>query len=187
MKQDKYKHLDLSEQYLLSCTSDSSCDGGYLESVFETATNGIPRESDYPYDPYGIVSPFICWTMDKVQPGYIVQASYGLTDAELETLLQTGPVAISVSSVNWLNYGSGVFKCRLGDRIDHAVLLVGYTPTYWIIKNSWGTDWGQRGFIYITKSRYNNANCGIGTSALYLAESFYHLYFVLFILLAVIF
>lgn len=43
---------------------------------------------------------------------------------------------------------------------NHAVLLIGYTETEWIIKNQWGTDWGVDGYIYV--SRDKKANCGIG-------------------------
>lgn len=41
--------------------------------------------------------------------------------------------------------------------MNHAVVIIGYTPTHWIIKNSWGTGWGQNGFAYVNKS----SNCGI--------------------------
>lgn len=44
--------------------------------------------------------------------------------------------------------------------INHAVLLVGYTDSYWIIKNSWGSKFGINGFIYVSRDpRYN---CGVG-------------------------
>lgn len=56
-----------------------------------------------------------------------------------------------------------MFQCRPFDKVNHAVLLVGYTPDYWIIKNQWGTKWGEKGFIRVTKNR--NYNCKIGTSA----------------------
>ena len=42
-----------------------------------------------------------------------------------------------------MSYKGGVFSCRPTDIIDHAVLLVGYTPDYWIVKNQWGSDWGE--------------------------------------------
>jgi hypothetical protein len=46
--------------------------------------------------------------------------------------------------------------------VDHAVLLVGYTSEYWIVKNQWGRGWGLNGFIHITRNR--TANCNIGKS-----------------------
>jgi C1A family cysteine protease len=57
-------------------------------------------------------------------------------------------------------------KCTLprtgsfGTVINHAVLLIGYTETEWIIKNSWGTAWGMKGIIYISRNPANN--CGVG-------------------------
>jgi len=54
---------------------------------------------------------------------------YSLSDSQLIDLLQTGPIAISISSVGWENYGSGVFRCSSTSQVDHAVLLVGYTAS----------------------------------------------------------
>lgn len=54
---------------------------------------------------------------------------------------------------------SGMITCAPTSTINHAVLLVGYTPTHWIIKNSWGTNWGNNGYGYISKT----GDCGIRT------------------------
>lgn len=51
-------------------------------------------------------------------------------------------------------------KCRPNVTEDHAVLLVGYTPEYWIVKNQWGENWGEKGFIRI--SRHPEHNCLMG-------------------------
>jgi hypothetical protein len=112
----------------------------------------VPLSSDYPYQPFLSISPFICWASNKVYFGYIPQKFYNISDGDMINLLQVGPVAISVSSNNWEDYKSGVFRCNSADRINHAVLLIGYTPDYWIIKNQWGTDWGEEGFIRITRN-----------------------------------
>jgi cathepsin L len=77
-------------------------------------------------------------------------------------MLENGPIGVAISAVGWENYISGILRCPPSSPINHAVLLVGYTSEYWIIKNSWGTDWGQGGFIYI--SRNPLYNCGIGTA-----------------------
>lgn len=52
---------------------------------------------------------------------------------------------------------SGVISCSSGGAITHVVLLVGYNSTYWFIKNSWGKNWGNGGYAYISKS----ADCGV--------------------------
>ena len=66
---------------------------------------------------------------------------------DLETALATvGPVAITVSA-NWGSYGGGIFSGGCNSMtsctLDHAVLAVGYTQDYWLIRNSWGEDWGK--------------------------------------------
>ena len=53
-------------------------------------------------------------------------------------LLQKEPVAISISAENWRDYKGGIFKCKADSKVDHAVLLIGYTDDYWIVKNQWG-------------------------------------------------
>ena len=50
-------------------------------------------------------------------------------------------------------------------KLNHAVLLVGYGDDYYIVKNSWGLDWGMKGYIYMSKDKDNN--CGIASCALY--------------------
>merc|ERR1719310_2570103 len=55
-------------------------------------------------------------------------------------------------------YGGGIFAgCtgKEGSVLDHGVQAVGYTPEYWIVRNSWGAGWGEKGYIYI--SRKNDA------------------------------
>lgn len=79
-----------------------------------------------------------------------------------------GPVAISVASHNWVSYGSGVFSCDSSASVDHAVLLIGYTSSYWIVKNQWGEDWGEDGYIRIARGEYSD--CKIGRSAHILHE-----------------
>ena len=83
-------------------------------------------------------------------------------------LTDQGPITIALhGSFELLELNSGVFKCSSGS-INHEVLLVGYTssddlnhPNAWIIKNSWGTYWGQKGFAYITMEY--GIDCNIST------------------------
>ena len=63
-----------------------------------------------------------------------------------------GPVSIGIeASVAFEYYGGGVFDGLCGTDVDHMVLIVGYNSTgndpYWKIKNSWGDDWGEDGYI----------------------------------------
>ena len=79
-----------------------------------------------------------------------------------QDLFDNGPVSVAVASLHssFLNAGSsGIINCeKASEWVDHAVLLVGYTATHWIIKNSWGPNWGDNGFGYIPM---NGPDCGI--------------------------
>ena len=61
-------------------------------------------------------------------------------------------------------YSSGVFKGTCGDRLDHAVLAVGYgvsgSDQYWKIKNSWSTRWGENGYMRLHRSSSYNGGAG---------------------------
>merc|ERR1719434_389329 len=74
----------------------------------------------------------------------------------METALATkGPLAITVAAEPWMLYGGGVFKgCTgtSGAALDHGVQAVGYTKDYWIVRNSWGAGWGEKGFIRVSRA-----------------------------------
>lgn len=87
----------------------------------------------------------------------------------MEALLD-GPVGVSVAASDWSMYRSGVFECQSKDAIiDHAVVLLGYgkeeAGTYWLIKNSWGEDWGINGMMKLFRRDEEGNNeetwCGI--------------------------
>lgn len=85
---------------------------------------------------------FTTLTMNAIQP-------------LLRTLAEVGPVAVSVAADDWVSYDSGVFNGNCGNIVDHAVTLFGYGQEagekYWIVKNSWGKDWGENGYIRLKK------------------------------------
>ena len=93
---------------------------------------------------------------------------YRASDSKVINMLQDGPITAAVAASRWKGYSRGVMSCSSSDPVDHAVLLVGYTADYWIAKNSWGTDFGINGFIYI--SRNPNHNCKIGIAVHELSE-----------------
>ena len=65
-----------------------------------------------------------------------------------------GPVTVRVAGTGWKDYGSGIFT-NCDSKVNHAVLLVGFSQEgNWIVKNSWGPDWGEQGYIQLWK--FNN-------------------------------
>lgn len=71
--------------------------------------------------------------------------------------IQKSPLAVAVDATKWSSYSSGIFSnCR--KTVNHAVVLIGVTQEgNWIIQNSWGTKWGDNGFITLAKGN----TCGI--------------------------
>jgi len=79
-----------------------------------------------------------------------------------------GPVVVSVDGGKWFSYGGGVFSgCQKDTVVNHAVLAVGYgrdqssEKSYWTIRNSWGGDWGENGFMRVERHMNDNDYCGV--------------------------
>ena len=68
----------------------------------------------------------------------------------LKFMLNSRPVAVAVDASSFQFYSSGILRCGSSHRLNHAVFAVGYeSNSYWIIKNSWGTSWGESGYVRI--------------------------------------
>jgi len=61
-----------------------------------------------------------------------------------------------MATPKFLSYSGGIYEDLVSESINHAVLLVGYTPTYWIIKNSWSERVGMKGFYHIKMGNHAN-------------------------------
>ena len=75
-------------------------------------------------------------------------------------------IAVEADTLQFQFYKSGVFSGKCGTDLDHGILLVGYgnmnNQDYWKCKNSWGSDWGQKGYILILKTDEDGpGQCGI--------------------------
>nr|AFA34858.1 cathepsin L-like protein [Trypanosoma dionisii] len=151
----------LSEQMLVSCdTMDSGCDGGLMNSAFEWIVehhNGtVYTEESYRYaSGDGIAQP--CRTSGRTV-GAVITGHVKLPpdEAKMATwLAANGPLAVAVDASSWMFYTGGVLTSCVSNELDHGVLLVGYNdsaaPPYWIVKNSWGTLWGEDGYVRIAK------------------------------------
>lgn len=144
----------LSEQQLVDCAGSSGnqgCNGGLMDDAFEwiVGHKGIGSEASYPYT----ARDGTCKTVASVSTisGYknVQQGS----EAALLQALQQQPISIAIEAdqSSFQMYKSGVFKGPCGQQLDHGVLLVGAGTDngvdYWRVKNSWGTSWGDSGYI----------------------------------------
>ena len=137
------------------CGGTGGCSGATMELAFNlTKTMGMPLESDLPYKGYDQA----CTSYESAvtATGYVKNP---VNDADaLETAIATkGPISITVAA-NWGGYGGGVFSggCNsVNCDLDHGVVAVGYSQDYWLVRNSWGSHWGEKGYIRL--SRENDA------------------------------
>ncbi|XP_014282137.1 cathepsin L [Halyomorpha halys] len=170
------KLVSLSEQQLVDCSTDNNgCSGGLMDYAFEYLEEaGLESEDSYPYEGKDRRCRY---NKNKVVAGTKVKAYTDIKSKDDEALraavATVGPVSIAVSANNrhFLQYAGGVFNgdtCQ-PSALDHGILLVGYGSgdgdDYWLIKNSWGPKWGEKGFMRLTRAKKNA--CGISSSASY--------------------
>eukprot|EP01018_Ginkgo_biloba_P006562 Gb_31936 [translate_table: standard] len=169
--------ISLSEQELVSCDTsyNEGCNGGLMDYAYEFIINngGIDSEEDYPYK--GIDTS--CDSYRK-NARVVTIDDYEDVPANDETSLQKAAanqpisVAIEGSGREFQLYDSGVFTSRCGTELDHGVTLVGYGSDdgkdYWIVKNSWGKSWGEKGYIRMQRNIESSTGmCGIAMEASY--------------------
>ena len=171
--------LELSTQQVTSCTPNprecggtGGCKGAIENLAFEYVIDagGIVLEKDFPYK--AIDSN--CGQLPNRAPrvanfSSIVLVNENDQDDMLETVATKGPVTIGVWATPMQFYSRGIFSgCDYTKNmnINHAVQLVGYGTEagkdYWIVRNSWGSSWGEGGYIRLL--RESEAKCGINST-----------------------
>jgi C1A family cysteine protease len=171
--------VSLSEQQLVDCSTaegNQGCNGGLMDDAFQYIIDnkGITTEAAYPYTATG---PNTCEAKGK--PVAATLSGFKDVAANSETALETAivqqPVSVAVEADQsvFQFYSGGVMDSTCGTQLDHGVLAVGYgTDTgkeYYKVKNSWGADWGEKGYIRLGRgAKFNpSGQCGIQMMASY--------------------
>ncbi|KAL0666933.1 hypothetical protein Bca4012_029637 [Brassica carinata] len=160
--------ISLSEQELVDCDIpyNEGCNGGLMDYAFKFIINngGVDTEEDYPYK--GVDGRFV--TIDSYED---VHAN---SEESLKKALSHQPISVAIEAGGraFQLYDSGIFDGICGTNLDHGVLAVGYGTEngkdYWIVKNSWGSSWGESGYIWMERNIATSAGkCGIAVEPSY--------------------
>lgn len=170
----KYSHLtSLSEQQLVDCSGsygNQGCNGGLMDNAFKyIAKNGLCTESAYPYTgKQSTCKSSSCSVSANSKIGSYKDVARN--ENSLGAAVDIGPVSVAIEAdqAGFQLYKSGVFSGTCGKKLDHGVTVVGYGTDsgkdYWKVKNSWGTSWGEGGYIRMIR---NQDECGIADQASY--------------------
>lgn len=165
--------VSFSEKQLVDCSVDNyGCNGGYMEAAFDYVKRiGICLEDDYPYKPEKDWCFANCTSPFKID-GYELVPTNNEHALKIIASQQPVSVAIDASGMSFQFYSSGILDGECGFQLNHGVLLVGYgfedDKDYWLIKNSWGSGWGDKGYIKLLRnSDDKRGQCGVAMSASY--------------------
>jgi len=163
-----YTLQELSTQQVNACDKvDGGCNGGNTETAYQYIhkAGGIETEADYPYTSGGGRTGICKFQKAKVVESIVSFTSITKGEDNVMKGMQTGPLSVCVAAEAFQTYNRGILKLCPGG-IDHCVQAVGYdTPgNYWVVKNSWNTDWGEEGFIRLEMGKNI---CKIGNDATY--------------------
>jgi len=158
--------ISLSEQQIVDCDEDDNgCNGGWPSSAMDwiKSHGGLMTEEDYPYTAQDGSCKFDA-SKAKMQVKSVSTFPSQSENKMMTALQQYGPLAIALDASKFDYYSGGIMNgsgCMAGSP-DHGVAVVGWgvegSTKYWIVKNSWGDDWGENGYVRI--ERGNNA-CGV--------------------------
>ncbi|KAK1272045.1 Vignain [Acorus gramineus] len=163
--------ISLSEQQLVDCNIENhGCKGGLMTIAFKYIKNnkGINTKSNYPYK----AKDGTCDVAKEKYHAVVIDGYQNVPKNNESALLsavaiQPISVALDASGSAFQFYKEGVFSGKCGTSLNHAGAVVGYGATvdgtkYWIVKNSWGPNWGEKGYIRMKRGiAAKEGLCGI--------------------------
>ncbi|XP_047062861.1 oryzain alpha chain-like [Lolium rigidum] len=169
--------IALSEQELVDCDTsyNEGCNGGLMDYAFEFIINngGIDSEEDYPYTEKD-------GRCDANKKNAKVVTIDGYEDVpvnsekSLQKAVSNQPISVAIEAGGraFQLYSSGIFTGTCGTALDHGVAAVGYGTEdgkdYWIVRNSWGSSWGESGYIRMERNiQSTDGKCGIAIEPSY--------------------
>jgi C1A family cysteine protease len=168
--------ISFSEQQILDCDfiknggNALGCDGGDMGSVMSWIgkNNGLCSESEYPYYSGTTSKVGKCDTTCGIISGSDIQKVVNVapnSESSFVSALYQQPISVAIEAdePGFQFYKSGIYTGKCSTNLDHGVLAVGYAPDYWTVKNSWGTSYGEEGYIRLARGDYNgkSGQCGI--------------------------
>ena len=154
--------VSLSEQNIMDCDQhliNNSCNGGNMAAAFDYIyrNEGVCSDEDYPYlGDFQECLDANCTHVSGTNISGFTPVKSKSTDALMSAIAeQVVSVSIDASSADFQLYESGVFTGDCSTSLNHGLVAVGYGTDrrsgldYWLLKNSWGTGWGDEGYIYL--------------------------------------
>ncbi|XP_055514800.1 procathepsin L-like [Leucoraja erinacea] len=172
----KHQYMELSEQNIIDCSDEFKnygCRGGLPYRAFKYMRDyGIQSSTSYPYRGKRNDKCLFNSSQSVIKIKGFKRFKNNKDKQLARMVARVGPISVLIHSSHssWRFYKSGVYdnsNCKQ-KLINHSVLLIGYvdrrSKSYWIIKNSWGTSWGENGYMRIIKGKNM---CGINYCAAY--------------------
>jgi hypothetical protein len=144
----------LSAQQINSCDKrDGGCNGGNTETAYQyvKGAGGIELDSDYPYTSGGGQTGSCKFNSGRIAISINGYKSVSRGESALKTAMNAGPASLCLAASSWQSYSGGILS-HCDNQVDHCVQGTGYSgSSYWKIRNSWGTGWGESGFIRLAQ------------------------------------